>query len=796
MGSDSVATVPVIKRDRHLARQKLGLSEDDFIVCSFGLLGPHKLNDRLLSAWLASPLASNSRCRLVFVGQNHGGVYGKELVRTLLNSPIADRVEITGWVDTDHYRTWLTAADVGVQLRTHSRGETSAAVLDCMNYGLATVVNANGSMADLPANAVWMLPDEFTNDELAEALTALWQDTGHCHVLGECASEVIRSIHQPRRCAKQYAQTIEVFYQQASLKLHALIDAVADVEPALSGDDWPRLATALANNFLPRPRRKQLLLDISELIQRDSKSGIQRVVRALLMEFLTNPPDGWMVEPVYATSDNTGYRYARQFTSRFLGVNDSWAEDVLIDAWQGDIFLGLDLQHIIVAAQKNYLLGLNRRGIQIYFVVYDLLPVLLPQVFPDVAQAMHQRWLETISCFDGAVCISRAVTDQLYEWLQAFQHKRERCFTLDWFHLGADVENTVPTVGMPIEANHVLEEITARPSFLMVGTIEPRKGHAQTLAAFELLWSEGIHANLVIVGKLGWMVEPLIEKLRTHSEFGKRLFWLEGISDEYLGRVYASCTCLIAASEGEGFGLPLIEAAQHMLPIIARDIPVFREVASNHAFYFDNNNTPEVLAEAVRDWLSIYRNGDHPRSEALPWLTWKMSAKQLLDAVIDGNHYKIWLSDKILRFWGNDPRLHTQVGERLGRGMHTRGREGFLLYGPYTSLAAGCYCIVMNGHASQWTEREWIDIACDKGERRILHASLGGLSTGDWKYEAEFILETTATDLEFRLWVEKGSQLSVDGIELVPMTETRIESTATVKNTGKIPQEREKLCQL
>jgi len=43
----------------------------------------------------------------------------------------------------------------------------------------------------------------------------------------------------------------------------------------------------------------------------------------------------------------------------------------------------------------------------------------------------------------------------------------------------------------------------------------------------------------------------------TNRENRKRLFWLEGISDEYLEKVYAASSCLIAASEGEGFGLPL-----------------------------------------------------------------------------------------------------------------------------------------------------------------------------------------------------------------------------------------------
>lgn len=83
-----------------------------------------------------------------------------------------------------------------------------------------------------------------------------------------------------------------------------------------------------------------------------------------------------------------------------------------------------------------------------------------------------------------------------------------------------------------------------------------------------------------------------------------RLFWPQGVRDETLEQVYRSARALLAASEGEGFGLPLIEAAQHGLPIIARDIPVFREVAGEHAYYFGGEDA-QTLADALRVWLSL-----------------------------------------------------------------------------------------------------------------------------------------------------------------------------------------------
>jgi hypothetical protein len=41
----------------------------------------------------------------------------------------------------------------------------------------------------------------------------------------------------------------------------------------------------------------------------------------------------------------------------------------------------------------------------------------------------------------------------------------------------------------------------------MVGTLEPRKGYTRRSLHFEKLWMQGVDANLVIVGKQGWMVE-------------------------------------------------------------------------------------------------------------------------------------------------------------------------------------------------------------------------------------------------------------------------------------------------
>ena len=775
--ADDWALIPLLRQSakqagKAIARKQLQLGEDDFVVCSFGVLGNTKLNHRLLQAWLASPLSQDATCRLVFVCENQMDDYGKSLLQKIAQSPAKDRITITGWADLNTYRQWLDAADAGVQLRTLSRGETSGTVLDCMNYGLPTIVNAHGSMADLPADAVWMLPDDFDDDQLIKALNHLRQDAPRRAELGARALAHIRTQHNPRHCADQYAVAIEVAYAKASQESEGLIQALPQLTPPLAANELPRLATALSFNFPPRPRKPQLFLDVSEVAQRDAKTGIQRVTRALLEKIVLAVSEGWAVEPVYAVSDQPGYCYARKFMCRFLQIPDDWTEDAPVEAWQGDIFLGLDLQHHVVMAQEKALQNWKLRGVSVYFVVYDLLPVTMPEVFPEGTRDLHQQWLSTITRFDGALCISRTVADELIDWLQTFGQKREHPYALSWFQLGSDVDSSAPSRGMPTDAPKVLTALKERPTFLMVGTIEPRKGYLQTLYAFDALWAQDVDVNLVIIGKEGWKPLPgdqrrdipqTVQALRNHPELGRRLFWLEGISDEYLELVYAHATCLIAASYDEGLGLPLIEAAKHGVPLLVRDIPVFREVTADNAHYFADTRDPQAITQSVQEWLGLFEKGEQLRSDAMPHQTWQDSARQVMNAIQGKTTaYKTWLPDGVRRYWGNDPRLHTQVGEYHRKSVRTTGRAGYLIYGPYARLEAGRYRILISGEADHWTGDECVNISSDEGVRIWLHNNLNMQQTGSWSASFEFVLDTFCNDFEIRFFVSEKTRLHLN----------------------------------
>lgn len=635
--------------DMLAARKQLGIDENDFIVSSFGFLDATKLNQRLLQAWLGSALIADKRCHLFFVGENHGGEYGASLLKAMRGSHLGDRIHITGFASPELFKLYLAATDLAVQLRTNSRGETSGTVLDSMNHGLPLIVNANGSMAELDSEAVWMLPDEFADAELIEALEALWRDPRLRRRMGQRARHVIREQHAPKVCAQKYMEAVERAYQYPASNRSTLIKTIAsEIRDPSDAQLWS-IARAISLNMPEKPTAHRLLLDVTGTANLDRKTGIERVVRGLLKALLESPPAGHRVEPVYLSNESGTwcYRLANNLACSVLDFPSEGLVDEVMEASSGDILITMDLSGdaLIQAHQSGLFNDLQNRGVVVHAVIYDLLPVLMPDVFPPGADTTHTRWLHAVSSFDGALCISRAVANELTSWRRSnVEHPRDRrSFHVGRFHLGADVGNSVPSRGLPATAVQVVDQLSARVSFLMVGTIEPRKGHLQVIKAFHRLWQQGLDVNLVVVGKEGWTDLPdnmrrnipaIVEQLQNHPEVGKRLFWLDGISDEYLEKVYDACTCLIAASYGEGFGLPLIEAAQHKLPIIARDIPVFREVADKHAYFFDAT-TAEGLSLTICEFIPLCKEGRHPTSDAIPRLTWKQSADQLCNAIFN-----------------------------------------------------------------------------------------------------------------------------------------------------------------
>jgi glycosyltransferase involved in cell wall biosynthesis len=216
------------------------------------------------------------------------------------------------------------------------------------------------------------------------------------------------------------------------------------------------------------------------------------------------------------------------------------------------------------------------------------------------------------------------------------QLERDHALRVEYWHLGADILPLAEDDAVrPAVARMVAD--TSNPLFLMVGTIEPRKGHALVLDAFEALWAAGNEVRLCWAGKEGWEVDALMARVRNHPELGRRLHFVERFTDAEINLCYANAQALIAASVAEGYGLPIVEAAQHQVPVLASDIPVFREVAGEGARYFGVDDRA-ALMQRVLEFSQLDSTERRAMAALVPILSWQESAAwalRLLESTFD-----------------------------------------------------------------------------------------------------------------------------------------------------------------
>ena len=388
--------------------------------------------------------------------------------------------------------------------------------------------------------------------------------------------------------------------------------------------------TAIEGDNIKSP--SQLLVDVSEIARADAGTGIQRVVRNILLQLLKAPPSGFEIKPVYASRHHS-YRYAEQYRTKLMAQDCGAHSDLPVQIHPGDVFLGLDLAAHLLPHHHRTLGQWKNSGVKLFFLMHDLFPVRHPEWFnPKRARTFH-RWLRTLAIYsDCVLCVSKATADDLEKWLASRYRIRNGALPVRSFHLGTDFSVQTPSQGQADTADDFRRRFQGRPCVMMVGTIEPRKGYAQALSAFETLWRQDMQVNLLIVGKTGWKVDRLISRLRQHPEAGARLHWFDDADDHQLLQLYNITDGLLMASEGEGFGLPVIEAARFNKPLLLRDIPVFREIAGIAAEYFTGTES-DTLALALQNWLRLISAGKAPAAQAIKCQNWADSTAQLIHAM-------------------------------------------------------------------------------------------------------------------------------------------------------------------
>ena len=362
----------------------------------------------------------------------------------------------------------------------------------------------------------------------------------------------------------------------------------------------------------------RLLIDVSTTARMPATlSGIQRTVRSL-SRALNREAANYPLGPLPVRIEHV--RGAMWELRATPGFPDDITTRGPIAIRPGDILLMLDSTWIFYGAfARSVFPVVKKQGGRIITCVYDILPVTHPQFFRKRDVAIFNSWFhDALKESDALLTISNATRAEVDRYSNG-------ALPIDFFHLGADFMQ-MPQLDKP-RNGFIADE---GPLFLMVGTIEPRKGHAVALDAFEMLWRKGSQARLAIVGSEGWNVAPLLRRIRRLAKYEPRFSFFPRVSDGALWLLYEQATAIIAASLAEGFGLPVIEAMMRGKPVVASDIPAFLEVGAGHPIFFPVGNA-EALAAAVE----VLARGPiaTTRPSSKDWLSWNQSADMLMDRI-------------------------------------------------------------------------------------------------------------------------------------------------------------------
>ena len=267
------------------------------------------------------------------------------------------------------------------------------------------------------------------------------------------------------------------------------------------------------------------------------------------------------------------------------------------------------LMHTGHGGLDDALLGklIARDDARLLVMIHDLIPLTHPEFCRAGEDLRHAARLRTsLPLARGVICNSAATQRELEAW-------------------AAEGELTLPPVLVAWLAPGITARVArprplASPYFVVLGTVEPRKNHALLVKVWAQLRAQlGEQTpTLVVIGQPGWDVDQTLSDLRAGEARGDFLLLLSGCDDDTTAAWLQHAQALLFPSFTEGYGLPLLEALTLDVPVVAADLPVFREIAGDLPHYLDPT--------AVADWVSAITHrlalARHPPASAFKPPTW------------------------------------------------------------------------------------------------------------------------------------------------------------------------------
>ena len=275
---------------------------------------------------------------------------------------------------------------------------------------------------------------------------------------------------------------------------------------------------------------------------------------------------------------------------------------------------------------SDYAVQIRRQALRPVFFLHDLIPMTHPEYCRPGEADKHRRRLDTMLHAGAALVMNSSATrDVLLRYAQT--------------HALPVPPHTVALLAAGMLARTDDARPLAEPYFVMLGTIEPRKNHLLLLNIWRAWVEQAGNAvpRLVLIGQRGWECEQVVDMLERCSVLQNVVLEQPDCDDAQLIRWLQHAQALLFPSFVEGFGIPLIEALQLGIPVLASDLAVFREIAGDIPEYLDpidGVGWRQMLLEYSRE-DSMRRRAQCERVSAFVAPDWRQHFVQV-DALLQG----------------------------------------------------------------------------------------------------------------------------------------------------------------
>ncbi|MDB5686806.1 MAG: glycosyl transferase, group 1 [Rhizorhabdus sp.] len=400
----------------------------------------------------------------------------------------------------------------------------------------------------------------------------------------------------------------------------------------------------------------EIILDLSRLLSRmlhPMPTGVDRVEMAYARTLLDLVPG----QLAFAAVNPLGYygRLNRADVLRFLDETEQrWARSGQVGRWslraravrtlwrmrprripkreQG-------IQRVYVQASPNHLhhptrveSKLRREGAKFLCLVHDLIPIEFPEYARPNGAALHRRRMETlVALADGLIANSRATANSTERFIAFSTHKP----IVRAAHLGTDIPSGESFTAMP--------RLPAKPYFVVISTIEPRKNHIMLLNIWRRMveqYGAADTPHLILIGRRGWENENVVDMLERCEALQHHVSEYAGLSDRAVLTMLRGARALLLPSFAEGFGMPVSEALAIGTPVICSDLPALREAGCGIPDEIDPLDGPAWI-RTIRDYSSEnspMRAAQMRRMERCELPTWHDHLETVLNLVAEVAH--------------------------------------------------------------------------------------------------------------------------------------------------------------